>query len=156
MALAETKAADGTQLSLRVWLRNTPAKHVSLPVATLLGQGGQGSFVSLVSTKLEEDEQQLAWRYTRITRYTKESHAERANWYLIFNQGGTPLEGKPKLPLLSHIASGLGNNLTLYGHSRTRGWAPFPSRQARRPWCGCLQRQLLASVALVLLISARA
>ena len=53
LALTENKAAVGAQKCLRVWLRNKSAKDVTLPVGTLFGQGGQGSFVSLVSTPLE-------------------------------------------------------------------------------------------------------
>ena len=55
LALTENKAAAGAQKCLRVWLRNKSAKGVTLPVGTLFGQGGQGSFVSLVSAPLEED-----------------------------------------------------------------------------------------------------
>ena len=87
--------------------------------------------MSLASTKFEEDKQQFAWRYTRITGYKKDS-AELANGYVIFNKEHTPLEGTPKLSLLSDVEKELGNNLTLYGHSITRGGAkvtitPSPS-----------------------------
>ena len=89
LALAESKAAVGTQKCLRVWLRNRSSKSVTLPASTLFGQGGQGGFVSLASTKLEEDTQHFALRYTRITGYKKDS-AELANGYAIFNKEHTP------------------------------------------------------------------
>ena len=120
LALGESQAADGAQKCLRVWLRNKSTKNVTLPVSTLLGQGGQGKIVSLVSTKLEDGKDKFAWRYTRLTGYKKDT-AELANGYMIFNKEGTPLEGKPKLSLLSDIENELGNNLTVYGHAITRG-----------------------------------
>ena len=90
-------------------MRNKSTKHVTLPVSTLFGQGGQGGCVSLVSSKLEDGKDKFAWRYTRITGYKKDI-AEVANGYLVFNKEGTPLEGKPKLSLMSDIEKELGNN----------------------------------------------
>ena len=41
LALGESKAADGAQKCLRVWLHNKSTKKGTLPVSTLLGQGGR-------------------------------------------------------------------------------------------------------------------
>ena len=87
---------------------------------TFIGQGGQGTFVSLATESIEEAKQDFCWMYTRIIAFKKDT-AELANGFMIFNKDGTPLEGKPKCVLLSDVENEMGNNLTLYGHSITRG-----------------------------------
>ena len=67
-----------------------------------------------------------------MTGYKKDN-AELANGYLIFNKEGTPLEGMPKLSLLSDIERELGHNLTLYGHSITRGGAKVSITPSQSP-----------------------
>ena len=57
---------------------------------------------------------------------------------MIFNKTNTPLEGKPKCVLLSEVEKEIGNSLTLYGHSITRGGTkvsitPSPSPVAWLP-----------------------
>ena len=131
LALVEHTAAVGAQKCLRVWLHNLSAKNISLLVATFLGQGGQGSFVSLVIAKPDEDHLKRAWRYTRLTGYKKDN-AELANGYMIFNKEGKPLEGKPKLSHLADVEKEIGTSVALYGHAITRGGAkvtitPSPS-----------------------------
>ena len=64
LALGESQAAVGAQKCLRLWLRNTSTRNVTLPVSTL--------FVSLVSKKLEDDKDKFACRYTRLTGYKKD------------------------------------------------------------------------------------
>ena len=92
-----------------------------MPAGTFLGQGGQGSFTSLVTSSVEEPKASFAWKYTRITAFKKDT-AEQANGFMIFNKDGvTPLQGKPKCVLLSDVEAEVGNSLTLYGHSITRG-----------------------------------
>jgi hypothetical protein len=105
----------------RVWLHNTTDKDLSLPAGSFLGTGGRGSLVSLVSSALTDAQKPFAWRYTRITNHKRDS-AELANGFLLFNKGGQPLApGKPKLMHLDAIETELGNKVTLYGHSITRG-----------------------------------
>ena len=119
LVLAKSSAADGA-VAIQVWLHNSSNKDTTVPVATCLGQGGLGSFVSLVSGSIEAAKAPFAWRFTRITGHKKDN-AELANGFMVFNKAGTPIQGKPKLTCLHEIEKELGNSLTLYGHAITRG-----------------------------------
>ena len=119
--MTATQAAVGDQKVWRLWLQNKAPQPVNVPAGTFLGQGGQGSFTSLVTSSVEEPKASFAWKYTRITAFKKDT-AEQANGFMIFNKDGvTPLQGKPKCVLLSDVEAEVGNSLTLYGHSITRG-----------------------------------
>ncbi len=136
LVLTKKEAADGAAIT-RVWLHNTAKNNLSLPVAACVGQGGQGSFISLVSNSIDSAKLAFSWRYTRITGYKKDN-AELANGFMVFNKAGLPLQGKPKLSCLHDIEREIGNNLTLYGHAITRGGAkvtitPSPSPVAWVP-----------------------
>ena len=121
LCLTATQAAVGDQKVWRLWLQNKAPQPVNVPAGTFLGQGGQGSFTSLVTSSVEEVKVPFAWKYTRISAFKKDT-AEQANGFVIFNKDGvTPLQGKPKCVLLSDVEAEVGNNLTLYGHSITRG-----------------------------------
>ena len=137
MAAVGADASSHNQKVSRVWLHNKAAKTLSLPVASFLGQGGQGSFVSLVNSPVEDAKRPFTWMYTRLTGY-KRDNAELANGFMIFNKNGAPLEGKPKLVCLADIEKEMGNNVTMYGHAITRGGArvtitPSPSAVAWVP-----------------------
>ena len=137
MAAVGADASSHNQKVSRVWLHNKAAKTLSLPVASFLGQGGQGSFVSLVNSPVEDAKRPFTWMYTRLTGY-KRDNAELANGFMIFNKNGVPLEGKPKLVCLADIEKEMGNNVTMYGHAITRGGArvtitPSPSAVAWVP-----------------------
>ena len=120
LCLTATPTAVGAQKTLRVWLHNKASQNAKVPAGALIGQGGQGTFVSVVTQNIEDDKKDFAWRYTRITGFKKDN-AELANGFMIFNKTGTPLEGHPKLVLLHEVERELGNNFVLYGHAITRG-----------------------------------
>ena len=117
-------AAVGANKTKQVWFHNPSDKHVSLPAGTCLGRGGPGNFVSMAKDSKDtvpEEKLPFCWRFTRLTGYTKDN-AQLANGYMIFNRAGTPLQlGEQKMVCLSDIEKIIGNNLTLYGHSITRG-----------------------------------
>ena len=69
MAAVGADASSDNQKVSRVWLHNKAAQTLSLPVASFLGQGGQGSFQSLVSTPVEDAKKPFTWMYTRLTGY---------------------------------------------------------------------------------------
>ena len=121
LCLTATQAADGAQQTWRVWLHNQASKFANVPAGTLIGQGGQGTFVSLVTQSIEEDKKDFSWRYTRLTGF-KQDTAELANGFIIFNKGGT-LEVNPTCVLLSDVEQEIGNHLSLYAHAITRGGA---------------------------------
>ena len=102
-----------------------------MPAGTLIGQGGLGKFVSLVSQSIEEAVKDFSWRYTRFTGFKKDN-AELANGFMIFNKTGAPLEGKPSCVLLCDVERELGNNVQLYAHAITRGVPRSRLHQARR------------------------
>ena len=135
LCLTATPTAVGAQKTLRVWLHNKASQNASVPAGALIGQGGQGTFVSLVTQNIEDDKKDFAWRYTRITGFKKDN-AELANGFMIFNKTGTPLEGHPKLVLLHEVEGELGNNLTLYGHAITR-WG-IQGLDYTKPDAGCV------------------
>ena len=95
-------------------------KQINVAAGTIVGKGGTGTFVSLVSTALPDDKLQYCWRYTRFAAYKKDN-AELANGYMVFNKTGQSLTGKPKFMLLAEIEADIGNNVTVYGHAITRG-----------------------------------
>ena len=96
----------------QVWLHNElTSKALSLLAGTCLGQGGLGSFVSLVNGPVEEQKAKFAWRYTRYTNH-KRDVAEHANGSMVFNKAGVALGGKPSLSCLHDIEQELGNNVT--------------------------------------------
>ena len=49
LCLTATPTAVGAQKTLRVWLHNKASQNASVPAGALIGQGGQGTFVSLVT-----------------------------------------------------------------------------------------------------------
>ena len=107
----------------RVWLHVSGTKDLVIPVGTMLGRGGNGTFVSLANETLPEDKKRFAWKYTRITSH-KRDVAESANGYLLWaNEGAIPRSNftKHKPMCLSDIEQTLGNDVRLYGHSITRG-----------------------------------
>ena len=110
----------------RIWLANTSKQQVVVPTGTYLGQAGPGTFVSIATTQLTEKQTPIAWRWTRITSH-KRDNAELANAFLILVKDLTePADGgkvKPKLLTLEDIEKEVGNNISLYGHSITRGGA---------------------------------
>ena len=71
LCLTATQAADGAQKTWRVWLHNKASKNANVPAGTLIGQGGLGKFVSLVSQSIEEAVKDFSWRYTRFTGFKK-------------------------------------------------------------------------------------
>ena len=116
----QVDAAVGANKINRVWIRNEMNKHINVAAGTIVGKGGTGTFVSLVSTALPDDKLQYCWRYTRFAAYKKDN-AELANGYMVFNKTGQSLTGKPKFMLLAEIEADIGNNVTVYGHAITRG-----------------------------------
>ena len=130
LCLTATQAADGAQKTWRVWLHNKASKNANVPAGTFIGQGGQGRFVSLVTQSIEESKKDFSWRYTRLAGFKKDT-AELANGFMIFNKDGA-LEGKPKCVLLSEVEKEIGNNVSAYAHSITRGEPRSRLHQARR------------------------
>ena len=116
----QVDAAVGANKINRVWIRNEMNKQINVAAGTIVGKGGTGTFVSLVSTALPDDKLQYCWRYTRFAAYKKDN-AELANGYMVFNKTGQSLTGKPKFMLLAEIEADIGNNVTVYGHAITRG-----------------------------------
>ena len=105
----------------RVWIHNThTTKDVPLPALSYLGKGGPGAFLNPATTQLEASKVPYGWRFTRYTQHKKDV-SEHANGYFVFNKDGGAVGGKPKLQAVADIEKELGNNLTLYGHSITRG-----------------------------------
>ena len=49
LCLTATQAAVGTQKTWRVWFHNKASQNANVPAGTLIGQGRQGTFVSLVT-----------------------------------------------------------------------------------------------------------
>ena len=77
LCLTATQAADGAQKTWRVWLHNKASKNANVPAGTLIGQGGQGRFVSLVTESIEEDKKDFSWRYTRLTGFKRYRRARQ-------------------------------------------------------------------------------
>ena len=116
-----------------VWLHSTAKTSVVLGVGTYLGQGGPGSFVNLVNTRVEPAKVAYSWRFTRLTGHKKDN-AELANGFVVLNKDGAAIsnQSRPKLSCLGDVESEFGNNVTLWGHAITRGGAkvtitPSPS-----------------------------
>ena len=108
----------------RIWLANTSEQPLAVPTGTYLGQAGPGAFVSIATTQLTEKQTPVAWRWTRITSH-KRDNAELANAFLILIKDITePADGskvKPKLLTMEDNEKEVGSNISLYGHSITRG-----------------------------------
>jgi hypothetical protein len=111
--------------SRRVWMHNTSQTDVSLPSGTFFGHGGPGTFISLVQQALEPSKEKCAWRWTRISTHKRDS--PELGGAMIFQRGtsGEPDGTVPILSTLDAIEKELGNNVTLYAHSITRGSTPF-------------------------------
>ena len=69
LCLTEAQAAVGAQKSWRVWLHNKASKNANVPAGTFIGQGGQGTFLGLVTSSIDQDKKDFPWRYTCRTGF---------------------------------------------------------------------------------------
>ena len=122
MVLTATKPGDQPN-GHRTWLHNLTDSDASLSPGTYLGEGGAGTFISVATHPLSEDQKPYAWRFTRVTSHKRDS-AETGNAYMSYIPDATapPADGgKPKLHTLEDIEKELGSQLALYGHAVNRG-----------------------------------
>ena len=74
MVLAATKAGVQPMANgHRTWLHNLTDSDVSLSPGTYLGEGGAGTFISVATNPLMEDQKPYAWRFTRVTSHKRDS-----------------------------------------------------------------------------------
>ena len=115
LCLTEIQAADGAHKIWPVWLHNKASKNAIVPTH-FLDKAGMESFrvwLHTVSTKIKKA--LLGGTCASRGRLIgfKSDSAELANGFMIFNNVGTPLEGKLKCVLLGDVENEIGNHVTL-------------------------------------------
>jgi len=135
---------------------NTAEQTVVVPTGTYLGQAGPGVFISVVANPLTEVQKPFAWRWTRITSHKRDS-ADAANGYVILVKDITDAadgaDVRPKLLTIDEIEKEAGTNISLYGHSITRGGDPqghdhsISNANRLRPQCESRSGHLFLQIA---------
>lgn len=102
LCLTATRAADGAKKVWRVWLHNKASKSANVPACTLIGQGGQGRFVSLVEQSIEEEKKDfLGGAHASLGR-----HFRARQWVHDLQQSRHSHRGLAELCLVERCGKG--------------------------------------------------